>query len=65
MSLSKKIFLILGLIRCLLVWLACYQVVDVWSRPDITRRSADANRVTDGRAAAAASLVADRSLING
>jgi hypothetical protein len=65
MSLSKQTFLILGVIGCQLVWLACYQVVDVWSRPDIMRRSADANRVTDGLAAAAASLVADRSLING
>ncbi|MET7243081.1 methyl-accepting chemotaxis protein [Methylobacterium sp. EM32] len=65
MSLRRQIFLILGLIGCLLVWLAGYQVADAWNRADIMRRAAEANRVTDGLAAAAASLAAERGLTNG
>ncbi|WP_164712205.1 methyl-accepting chemotaxis protein [Methylobacterium currus] len=65
MSLRRQIFLILGLIGCLLVWLAGYQVTDAWNRADIMRRAAEANRVTDGLDAAAASLAAERGLTNG
>ncbi|AWN54281.1 methyl-accepting chemotaxis protein [Methylobacterium sp. 17Sr1-1] len=65
MSLRRQIFLILGLIGCLLVWLAGYQVTDAWNQADIMRRAAEANRVTDGLAAAAASLAAERGLTNG
>ncbi len=65
MSLRRQIFLILGLIGGLLVWLAGYQVVDAWHRADIMRRAAQANRATDGLAAAAASLASERGLANG
>ncbi|WP_053081490.1 methyl-accepting chemotaxis protein [Methylobacterium aquaticum] len=65
MSLRRQIFLILGLIGCLLVWLAGYQVINAWNRADIMRRAADAIRMTDGLAAAAASLAAERGLTNG
>ncbi|MFH6783333.1 MULTISPECIES: methyl-accepting chemotaxis protein [Methylobacterium] len=65
MSLRRQIFLILGLIGCLLVGLAGYQAMQAWERADIMRRAAEANRVTDGLAAAASSLAAERGLTNG
>ncbi|WP_238190397.1 methyl-accepting chemotaxis protein [Methylobacterium frigidaeris] len=49
----------------MLVWLAGYQVADAWNRAEVMRRAADANRVTDGLGAAAASLAAERGLTNG
>ncbi len=65
MSLRAQIFAILGAVGCLLVWLAGYQVSGAWHQAEVMRRAADANRVTDGLAAAAASLAAERGLATG
>ncbi|MEE8630774.1 MULTISPECIES: methyl-accepting chemotaxis protein [Methylobacterium] len=65
MSLRAQIFVILGSVGCLLVWLSGYQVAEAWRQADVMRRAADANRATDGFSAAAAALAAERGLTNG